>query len=581
MTLRRLFIVLISLCAVMMGALGVAAWQSKQASGRVEATELRRYQSYLYADELRQSSDDLTRLVRAYVATGDVQYEKQYFDILAIRNGQKPRPQEYQRIYWDFVAAGNVKPRPDGETAPLQELMQRVGFTEAEFAKLKEAENNSNGLVSRETTALNAIKGRFDDGQGGFTKLGPPDRELAIQLVFDSEYHRLKAQIMQPIDQFFVLLKQRTDGEVALALAQAEFWMHIVLGLIALTLVTIAGSLYFAYRYLNRILGSEPVEVAAALKEIAAGRLAGQIKPAHHNSVLGVLAHMREELTAMIRAIRDGSLHIKASGSELTEHTHSVSEDSQLQTESAAEIAAAVEQLAVGVTEMANAAQNVERITSHAQQEVNKGAQQVTEVVEKIHQIRDGVLESSRTVHAFGVESERITSIVEVIRDVADQTSLLALNAAIEAARAGEQGRGFAVVADEVRKLAERTAQSTKEITEMVAALQSGVRTSVNKMEGAVQLVEEGNELSVKVVASLNEIQERTAEVLLVVRDITGALAEQRTAGNDIASNVERIVQLSERNSQDVKFIHEGMKDLDSVAGQLQQSVARFVLAPQ
>lgn len=581
MSLRRLFIVLIGLCTVMMGMLGVAAWQSKLASGRVESAEQRRYQSYLYATELRQSSDDLTRLVRAYVTTGDAQFEKQYFDILAIRNGQKPRPQEYERIYWDFVAAGTGKPRPDGETVALQALMKRAGFTGAEFAKLKEAESNSNGLVSRETIAMNAIKGRFDDGLGGFTKLGAPDREMAIKLVFDADYHRFKAQIMQPIDQFFVLLKQRTDGEVALALEQADFWMRVVLGLIALTLVTIAGSLIFAYRYLNRILGSEPVEVAAALKEIAAGRLGGQIRQASQNSVLGVLSHMREELTSMIRAIRDGSHHIKASGSELTGHTHSVSEDSQQQTESAAQIAAAVEQLAVGVTEMASAAQNVERITSNAQDEVNLGAQQVAEVVEKIHQIRDGVLESSRTVHVLGAESEKITSIVGVIRDVADQTGLLALNAAIEAARAGEQGRGFAVVADEVRKLAERTAQSTKEITQMVESLQSGVRVSVSKMEGAVTLVEEGEVISVKVEHSLSQIQERTAEVLLVVRDITGALAEQRTAGNEIATNVERIVQLSERNSQDVKFIHEGMKDLDSVAGQLQQSVSRFVLSAQ
>jgi len=581
MTLRRLFIVLISLCTVMMTLLGVAAWQSKQASRRVEEAEQRRYQSYLYATELRQSSDDLTRLVRTYVATGDAQYEKQYFDILAIRNGQKPRPQAYERIYWDFVAAGNAKPRPDGEPIALQALMKRAGFSDAEFAKLKEAEANSNGLVSRETIAMNAVKGQFDDGHGGFTRLGAPDRELALKLVFDSDYHRFKAQIMAPIDEFFVLLKQRTDGEVAQAMDEADYWMRVVQGLIVLTLITIGGSLVFAYRYLNRILGSEPVEVAAALKEIASGHLGGKIRTAHQSSVLGVLDHMRDELTGMIRAIRDGSHHIKESGSELTGHTHAVSADSQQQTESAAQIAAAVEQLAVGVTEMASAAQNVERMTNHAQQEVNNGAQQVTAVVGKIHQIRDGVLESSNTVHALGVESEKITSIVGVIRDVADQTGLLALNAAIEAARAGEQGRGFAVVADEVRKLAERTAHSTKEITDMVSSLQAGVKASVTKMEDAVVLVEQGKELSAQVEQSLGRIQGSTAEVLLVVRDITGALAEQRTAGNEIATNVERIVQLSERNSQDVKFIHEGMKDLDSVAGQLQQSVSRFVLSAQ
>src|SRR5690606_9107187 len=98
--------------------------------------------------------DDLTRLARTYVVSGDERYEQQYQAILDIRNGTKPRPQNYERIYWDFVAAGETKLRPDGETIALEELMKQAGFTEAEFAKLQEAQANSDGLVKTETIAM-------------------------------------------------------------------------------------------------------------------------------------------------------------------------------------------------------------------------------------------------------------------------------------------------------------------------------------------------------------------------------------------------------------------------------------------
>lgn len=98
-----------------------------------------RYQSYLLADELRQSSDNLTRLARTYVVTNDIKYEQMYNDILDIRNGKKPRPQSYERIYWDFISNDGKKTRPDGNTIVLQDLMKQQGFTDEEFAKLKQA----------------------------------------------------------------------------------------------------------------------------------------------------------------------------------------------------------------------------------------------------------------------------------------------------------------------------------------------------------------------------------------------------------------------------------------------------------
>ncbi len=202
-TLLTINYIIISIGILLLGLLGFLMSQADKA---MVQTQEQRYHSYLLADELRQSSDDLTRMARTYVVTGNKQYEKMYWDILAIRNGEKSRPQNYERVYWDLILHYGEKPRSDGEAIPLQQLMKEMGFTEKEFAKLREAQNNSNGLVQTETIAMNAMKGLYDDGSGDYVKKGEPDFEMARKIMHDMAYHEYKAAIMQPIDEFFQLL---------------------------------------------------------------------------------------------------------------------------------------------------------------------------------------------------------------------------------------------------------------------------------------------------------------------------------------------------------------------------------------
>src|ERR1700739_4737546 len=143
LNLKTSFTLLLAVTALLAGLMLWALVALAHAERRAADASSARFQSYLLADELRQSSDDLTRLARTYVVTADPKFEQQYLDILDIRNGKKPRPQHYERIYWDFVAAGEPKPSPDGETIALSELMKRAGFTDAAFAKLHEAQANS------------------------------------------------------------------------------------------------------------------------------------------------------------------------------------------------------------------------------------------------------------------------------------------------------------------------------------------------------------------------------------------------------------------------------------------------------
>ncbi|ASJ71999.1 methyl-accepting chemotaxis protein [Granulosicoccus antarcticus] len=232
-----------------------------------------RYQSMLTADELRQSSDDLTRLARTFSSTGDSRYEQQYWDVLAIRNGEKPRPLNYERIYWDFIAAGE-DPGVYGKTISLINKMRALGFSEEELGKLTQAQKNSDGLVKLETTAMNAVKGLFEDNQGGFTRKGLPDLKLATQLMYSDQYHQLKAQIMRPVNDFFILLDKRTEKVVTDNITGMQIYFGILLALIAVA-VTSAALSYWSFR----VKFMQPmITLGSALKQIAQGALSNNTR---------------------------------------------------------------------------------------------------------------------------------------------------------------------------------------------------------------------------------------------------------------------------------------------------------------
>ena len=211
----------------------------------VAALEMKRYQSYLLADELRQSSDDLTRMVRTYANTGERRYQDYFQQILAIRNGQAPRPLDYHLIYWDFVAATGAAPRANTEARSLKALMVDAEFTETEFALLQEAENESTQLVNMENQAMRAVAGNFTDEQGRSIERAP-DPERARQLVYSDEYHQAKARIMRPLEKFFVTIEERTTGAVV-ALRDKQERLNVILIITqALTIFLVFSSLLLA-----------------------------------------------------------------------------------------------------------------------------------------------------------------------------------------------------------------------------------------------------------------------------------------------------------------------------------------------
>lgn len=245
-----------------------------------------RQYSFLLADELRQSSDDLTRMVRTYVVTGDSSYKQHYQEILDIREGRKPRPIDYKNIYWNIVLGNDPRSRPPRLAVSLLELMREAGFTEEEFAKLAEAKTNSDELTRIELAAMELIESTNPSTE--------VNRAKVILMLHDVAYHQAKARVMQPISQFQKMVDQRTLEAVNIAKAQATLMCaaFILAGLL------LAFLLWKSQRNLYATLGGSVSELHTRIAHLGSGNFSSVISVAKgmENSVLDWLSETQMSL---------------------------------------------------------------------------------------------------------------------------------------------------------------------------------------------------------------------------------------------------------------------------------------------
>ncbi|MEY2634058.1 MAG: hypothetical protein RIR00_2712 [Pseudomonadota bacterium] len=348
-------------------------------------------------------------------------------------------------------------------------------------------------------------------------------------------------------------------------------WGLLVVALLALPLA------WFA-RNLLQGLGGEPRYAREISQRISAGDLTQEVlnQGGNPESLLAGMQQMQQTLRQMIADIEVNALQLTQSADALMHGAEQVAERSRLQSESAASMAATVEEMAVSIDQVKDNAREASDISGQAGQLARAGSGIIHNAAGEMRRIAEAVHGSSAIIEQLGQQSDRITSIVNTIREIADQTNLLALNAAIEAARAGEQGRGFAVVADEVRKLAERTSLSTTEIGGMVSLIQSGTREAVTSMEAAVSQVQRGTALADEAGDSIIRIEEGAGRVSRVVDDIRSAIREQSQASSQIARGIEQIAQISEESANGVAQTATASRQLLRLAQELNQMVNRF-----
>ena len=418
-----------------------------------------RYESVRLAHELRYSSDELTRLARTYCVTGNPAYEQAFWGVLDVRNG--------------------MQPRPDGRTIALRTLMQRQGFTAAEFAKLKQAEDYSNALVTTETIAMNAVKGRFDDGQGGYTKRGDPDPAFAQRIMHDEKYHADKEAIMAPIGEFEEMLDRRTESAAAQARRRGDILLLLVIGVATLAAITAWLSIGHHARTLHKAI---------------------------------------DELSATAQYVGSGATQVAAA-------SRSLAQGASEQVASVEDIAASARSTSAMATENAGRMQSASDLVAREQEQFSASAE-----------LLQGMVAAMEEIDAAGA---RISKINKVIDEIAFQTNILALNAAVEAARAGDAGLGFAVVADEVRNLAQRSAEAAREtatlIDESIARTQSG-RRKVDEVAAAIGCLAEE---SAAVRGLVGEVNAGSREQHRSVEAIGAALGKIESVTQQTAASAE------------------------------------------
>jgi methyl-accepting chemotaxis protein len=267
---------------------------------------------------------------------------------------------------------------------------------------------------------------------------------------------------------------------------------------------------------------------------------------------------------------------VAGASSELVDASKQSASASSIVSGSASSMAASVEQMSVSISLVSENAQSASELAEKAGQLSEQGGEIIAETVREMERIGMAIDRVASVIADLGDRSNQISSITQVIKDVADQTNLLALNAAIEAARAGETGRGFAVVADEVRKLAERTTQATTEISEMISGIQRSTHDALEATQATVSQVCTGRELAEKAGISIVEIRASTNEVVTVVSDIASAITEQSSASQSIAQQLESVAQAAEENNATTEETARSANDLGQLAIEMRALTARF-----
>lgn len=287
---------------------------------------------------------------------------------------------------------------------------------------------------------------------------------------------------------------------------------------------------------------------------------------------------MRKKLLDMLSQITGTTSQLSTASEEMSAITAQSSAVIQQQRSETEQVATAMNEMTATVQEVAGNISNTAMAASEANDHSVNGSQVVGQAVEQINKLADQIEHASQTIHELEQHSEAISSVMDVITGIAEQTNLLALNAAIEAARAGEQGRGFAVVADEVRTLAGRTQESTVEINLMIEKLQTGSRQAVKVMKQSQEQASTAVAHASESGSAFTTIANAVTRINSMSAQIASAAEEQGTVSEEINKNIVQINDMANQTASGAEETSVASKDLARMATELQGIVSQFAV---
>ena len=353
-------------------------------------------------------------------------------------------------------------------------------------------------------------------------------------------------------------------------------WVVLVPLVLAGLVITVFQALF------SRGLKQRVEDITEVVSHLHLGDLSRRLPAANDDEISNMARTINGFVARFEGILRD--VHTSADQTRNTAHgisdmTNAVTTNAREQSDKVFQVSNAIEEMGNTVNEIATNAANAAIAANQSLELVTSGNDTGRQTIDALGRIDETVATSAQNIGELGLSIQRIATVSNMIRDIAEQTNLLALNAAIEAARAGEQGRGFAVVADEVRKLSERTAASTADIAKIVQVIQTGTSQAAESMVKAKNEVRQGVSLGEKMGRLLQEIDRSVHVVTDMLQQIAVATEEQSAVGTEISANIETVANITASTANDIERARNAMLDLASSSRTLHEAVGQFKLA--
>jgi methyl-accepting chemotaxis protein len=415
-----------------------------------------------------------------------------------------------------------------------------------------------------------------------FAKFDPKNPDEAMRQRGLVELEKIEDTYLTPLDEVLRISVEEEQGDAAQALSTLLVLLDNMKALLmGSTAIAILISIIVAW-LLVKSINTRVGVLANMARRIADGNLTNKAIEDDKGDDLAELASsintMQSSLKQLISSISQVSEDVSNTAVEVQGSSQKVLEGSRKQAQKADMIATAAEEMSVTINEVAQQSAEAALLAQEAGDEAKEGGRTMTNMVNSIQDVSVMMEEMSGTIGKLGKRGDEIGSVIKVITDIADQTNLLALNAAIEAARAGELGRGFSVVADEVRSLAERTSLATKEVADLINAIQRDTEHAVSRSAKSSEMVDNGVKLSKEAGAKLNGIVDRAEQVNAMIQSIATATEQQTAVTKEIASDITYISDVANSSVESTEFTATAIGNLDSKVNELKKLMSKFTL---